>query len=134
MIVIYTAVSCVASRRAISWFKRNRISYIERKISNKNPLTKKELKDILVLTDNGWEDILCFRSNCYKKIKKEFEGYTFEKAVDVAIRNPTLVRNPIITNGKIIKIGFNEDVLRSFIPKKCRKKKLMQYYSSTIND
>ncbi|WP_445449084.1 Spx/MgsR family RNA polymerase-binding regulatory protein [Enterococcus lactis] len=128
MIVIYTTTSCASSRRVINWFQKENIPYIERKINKCHPITKIELKELLSLTESGFDDILCFRSKYYKEIRGEFEEYSLEEALNTIIENPSLLKKPIITDGKKIEIGFSKESLRCFIPKNKRISKLRSYY------
>lgn len=116
MIVIYTSTSSLSCRNTVSWFRVRGIPFIERKL-NKQPLTSDELKKILLLTCNGFDDIISTKSKHYRKIQKDFENYTFEEAVYLISNNSSLIKKPIIIEGKKIAIGYSEDKLLPFIPK-----------------
>ncbi|MGL9847821.1 regulatory protein spx [Enterococcus sp. DIV0765f] len=116
MIVIYTSTSSLSCRNTVSWFRVRGIPFIERKL-NKQPLTSDELKNILLSTCNGFDDIIAIRSKLYKKIQKDFENYTFEEAFYLILNNSSLIKKPIIMEGKRIAIGYSEDKLIQFIPK-----------------
>lgn len=131
MITVYTTSSCTACRQALKWFTENNILYTERKISSDEPFTKAELKKLLQLTENGWNDLICKRSNVYRSLTNEFGNYSIEYSMEVVIANPSMLKKPIITNNKIVRAGVNSTVLRSFIPRNRRKQYLIQYY---IND
>ncbi|MCH1976482.1 Spx/MgsR family RNA polymerase-binding regulatory protein [Enterococcus hirae] len=133
MIIVYTTVSCTACRQAIKWFTDNNILFSERKIQSNNPFTKVELKEILFLTENGWEDLICKRSNVYKFFVDEFEEYTLERSIEFVIAHPNILKKPIIMDEKKVRAGFNTTVLRSFIPRKRRKKDLAQYYINSLD-
>lgn len=121
MVIIYTGTGCNSSKNAISWFKNKKIPFIERKISQNNPLTKKEVKMFLSCSDNGFEDLLSKRSKMYKKLNKEFESYSLNQAINIIVEEPSLIKKPILISGKKINFGFTENIGRSFITRKQRE-------------
>jgi len=50
--------------------------------------------------------------DCHKGLENPFE------------ENPSLLRRPIILEGKRMQIGFNEDEIRAFLPRGYRKQEL----------
>ena len=101
MINLYTTTSCTSCRKAKSWFEKNGIDYIERNIS-KDPLTVDEIKSILRMTE-GTDDALPLQE-LYKLLRN----------------HPTMIKRPIIQDEKKIQVGYQEEEIRAFIPRRLR--------------
>ncbi|EMF0203482.1 Spx/MgsR family RNA polymerase-binding regulatory protein [Enterococcus hirae] len=137
MIDIYTKSGNLSCRSAICWLQKNKISYKERRIHTNCPLNKIELEEILLLTSNGFDDILSFRSKIYKQIKGNFDNFSYEEAMELIIKNPNILRLPIIIDRERNKVGvgFHEDDIRCFLPRHYKKvmrkdyQKSLEYYS-----
>ena len=65
LIRIYTAPSCASCRKVKSWLKENNIPYVEKNIFS-TLLRTDELKELLIRSENGTDDIISKRS---KKIR-----------------------------------------------------------------
>lgn len=119
MIVIYTKGGSLSCRSAIHWFQNNKISYKERRIHTKFPLNRVELEEILLLTPNGFDDILSFRSKIYKQLKCNFDNSSYGKALELVVKNPNILRLPIIIDRERSKVvvGFHEEEISCFLPR-----------------
>src|SRR5699024_7391540 len=95
------------------------ISYKERNIFSK-PLTKREIRSILRMTENGTEDIISTRSNTFKELDVEIEDLTMKELVSLIQESPGLLRRPIVIDEKRIQIGYNADEIRRFLPREVR--------------
>ena len=65
MIRIYVSPSCSSCRKVLKWFDEQEIPYVQINIFAR-PLTEDELKDMLMKSENGTEDIISTRSNIIK--------------------------------------------------------------------
>ena len=119
MVTIFTAPSCTSSRKAKAWLEEYNISYKERNIFSK-PLTKREIRSILRMTENGTEDIISTRSNTFKELDVEIEDLTMKELVSLIQESPGLLRRPIVIDEKRIQIGYNADEIRRFLPREVR--------------
>lgn len=119
-IIVYSASSCSSSKKTKNWLDEQGISYMERNVS-KNNLSKKELVDILKHLPNGLDELFSYRSSAHKKLAINIEECSLHHVLDLMIEHPTLLRKPIIKKGTKISVGFNEEALRTFIPKTCRR-------------
>lgn len=120
MVFLFSSPSCTSCRKARAWLQKNSIAYQERNIFTK-PLTKNEIKKILQMTENGTEDIISKRSKIYKKLHLDFDTLPMNRLFSLLQKHPGLVRRPIIMDEKRIQIGYNEDEIRRFLPRKIRK-------------
>ncbi|WP_165007601.1 MULTISPECIES: Spx/MgsR family RNA polymerase-binding regulatory protein [unclassified Enterococcus] len=132
MIVIYTKGGNLSCRSAIHWFQNNKISYKERRIHTNCPLSKVELEGIVLLTPNGFDDILSRRSKIYKQIKDNFDNSSYEEALKLIVKNPNILRLPIIIDRKRSKmgVGFHEEDIRCFLPRHYKKVMRKDYQKS----
>ena len=73
MITIYNSPSCTSCRKAKAWLEENNLEFHEKNIYHE-PLTKEEIKAILILTDEGTEEIISYRSEAYQKLELEIES------------------------------------------------------------
>ncbi|OJG66080.1 spx/MgsR family transcriptional regulator [Enterococcus malodoratus] len=96
------------------------LTFEERNIIT-DPLTKRELKEILALTETGTEEIIATRSKVYNKFSFDFNDLSFNELVEVIQENPSLLKRPIVMNETKLQIGFNEDEIHQFIPREVRK-------------
>lgn len=120
MVLLFSSPSCTSCRKARAWLQKNGIAYQERNIFTE-PLTKNEIKKILQMTENGTEDIISKRSKIYKKLHLDFDTLPMNELFSLLQKHPGLVRRPIIMDEKRIQIGYNEDEIRRFLPRKIRK-------------
>ncbi|MDR0846467.1 MAG: transcriptional regulator Spx [Lactobacillales bacterium] len=120
MIRLYVAPSCTSCRKAKAWFIEHGIEFKERNMFSK-PMTRNEIRDILSLTENGTSDIISTRSSIYKKLDMDFDDLSLNQLIDLLIEHPGLMKRPIITDGRRIQIGYNDDEIRRFLPKELRQ-------------
>ncbi|MGH1749441.1 transcriptional regulator Spx [Enterococcus raffinosus] len=120
MIKLYGSSSCNSCRKAKAWLEEQGLAFEERNMIAE-PLNKRELKEILALTENGTEEIIATRSKVYNKFSFDFNDLTFNELVAVIEENPTLLKRPIIIDQTKLQIGYNEDEIHQFIPREVRK-------------
>lgn len=125
MIRLYTTNSCTSCRKAKKWLIDHQLPFEEKNFSL-SPITSEELKDILLLTEEGTEDIISVRSKVYKKIEKDMNELTLNELLRLVEEHPGLLRRPIMIDEKRLQIGFNEDEIRCFLPRSLRKEELYQ--------
>lgn len=123
MIIVYTEASNLSCRQVIDWFQEKGIPYFERRVNIKNSLTKKELETIMILSTNGFADVLRIYSRFYKNMEGDFEDLSYAEAINLLIEHPEILKKPIIIDFKTNKIefGFNKEKIRSFLSKDYKK-------------
>lgn len=95
MIKIFITVGCLGCRKAMSFFKENKIDFIKKDFSQ-TKLTRQELLDILSLSNNGFVDILSIRSKEYKSKKNKINDMKLNEMIDLIISTPMIMSRPII--------------------------------------
>ncbi|AAS08639.1 transcriptional regulator Spx [Lactobacillus johnsonii] len=129
MLNLYTSPSCTSCRKAKAWLKEHDISFKERNIFA-NPLNKEEIMQVLRMTENGTEEIISTRSRTFQNLKINLDDY---QLIDLVEKNPSLLRRPIIMDDRRLQVGYNEDEIRRFLPRKVRRLELEEIQAMTAD-
>ncbi|WP_449539484.1 transcriptional regulator SpxA [Ferdinandcohnia sp. Marseille-Q9671] len=119
MVTLYTSPSCTSCRKAKSWLEEHEIPYQERNIIS-DSLTIEEIKEILRMTEDGTDEIISTRSKVFQKLNVNLESLPLHELYKLIQGNPGLLRRPIIIDEKRLQVGYNEDEIRRFLPRKVR--------------
>jgi regulatory protein spx len=119
MVTLYVTSSCGSCRKAKAWLQEHQIDFFERNIVNE-PLTVSEIKSILRLTEDGTDDIISKNSKTYQQLNVDIESLPLNQLYDLIIKNPQMLRRPIILDHKRLQVGYNEEEIRSFLPRSLR--------------
>lgn len=119
MVTIFTAPSCASCRKAKAWLIDHHIAFEERNILS-DPLTIDEIKSILRLTEEGTDEIISVNSKAFQSLNVNLESLPLHDLYKLIRNNPGLIRKPIIIDDKKLQVGFNEEEIRSFLPRKVR--------------
>lgn len=123
MVNLYISPSCTSCRKAKAWLKKHDIDFKERNIFSE-PLTKGELIQILRMTENGTEEIISTRSRAFQQLKVNLDDLSVDQLLDMVEKDPSLLRRPIIMDDRRLQVGYNEDEIRRFLPRKVRRLEL----------
>ncbi|MEH7503176.1 transcriptional regulator SpxA [Neobacillus drentensis] len=119
MVTLFTTPSCASCRKAKAWLEEHQIDYIERNILS-NPLTVDEIKSILRLTEEGTSEIISTNSKAFQELNVNIESLPLNELFKLIMEHPKMVRRPIILDEKRLQVGYNEDEIRSFLPRRIR--------------
>lgn len=125
MVDLYVSPSCTSCRKARAWLEKHNIPFKERNIFSE-PLTNKELLRILRMTENGTEEIISTRSRAFQQLKINLYDLSIDQLLDLVEKNPSLLRRPIIMDDRRLQVGYNEDEIRRFLPRKVRRLELAE--------
>ncbi|MDR1567882.1 MAG: transcriptional regulator SpxA [Streptococcaceae bacterium] len=120
MITLFVSPSCTSCRKAKHWFKSRNIPYHERNIIG-YPMTNEELKQVLRLSLEGTEEIISTRSKAFQKLNINLDELTLSELLTLVEEHPNLLRRPMIMDERRLQIGFNEDEIRTFLPRHVRR-------------
>lgn len=123
MINLYVSSSCTSCRKARAWLKKHDIPFKERNIFSE-PLTKEDIVNILRLTENGTEEIISTRSKAFQELHVNLDDLSIDQLLDLVEKNPSLLRRPIIMDDRRFQVGYNDDEIRRFLPRKVRRLEL----------
>lgn len=119
MVTLFSTPSCTSCRKAKAWLEEHHIDYTERNILSQ-PLTKDEIKSILRLTEDGTDEIISTNSKTFKELEINIESLPLQDLYELIINNPKILRRPIMLDEKRLQVGYNEEDIRSFLPRKLR--------------
>lgn len=77
---------------------------------SKKPLTEEVLEEII-----GSRDIVRFlnpRSDLYRERKMKEKPPSREEAIRLMLKEPNLLRRPVVVKGKVVLAGFEEEEFR----------------------
>jgi regulatory protein spx len=120
MLTLYYSPSCTSCRKANAWLEEHKIEFIPRNIFA-DPLTADELRGLLQLTDNGTEDLISQRSKVFQKLAIDLDELTMTQLLQLVQEHPSLLRRPMMSDGKRLLIGFNEEEIRVFLPRALKR-------------
>jgi regulatory protein spx len=121
MIKIYYRMGCGSSRRALAWFQTHKIEVQKQRI---NKLTTEDLVKLLSLSDEGTSGVLKCASRSSSNVNKMLNHImelTFNEALEFILEHPIMLQAPLILDENKHLIGYNEDEIRMFLPKKYRR-------------
>lgn len=119
MVTLYTSPSCTSCRKAKAWLEEHDIPFVERNIFS-DTLTLDEIKEIFRMTEDGTDEIISTRSKVFQKLSVDFDQMPLKDLFDLIQQNPGILRRPIIIDEKRLQVGYNEDEIRRFLPRKVR--------------
>lgn len=120
MIEIYTTPSCSSCRKAKKWFEEHKIEYREKNLFS-NKITHDDIIAMLKNTENGFEDIISTRSKIFKDNNLNVEDMTFNELKNFIIDNPSILKRPIIVDRNKMQVGYNDEEIRVFLPRRLRE-------------
>lgn len=115
MITVYTSPSCQSCRKVKKWFEEQHIDFIEKNIFA-SVLDENELRDMLVKSENGTEDIISSRSKIVKDSGVDINSMTIKQIIAFIKEHPSVLKRPIMVDDRKIQVGYNSDEITAFIP------------------
>ncbi|MCH6266229.1 transcriptional regulator SpxA [Neobacillus citreus] len=119
MVTLFLTPSCTSCRKARAWFEDHQIPFKERNISSEK-LTIEEIKNILQFTEEGTDEIISTNSKAFQKLNVNMDSLSLRELFNIIKENPGLLRRPLILDEKKLQVGFNEEKIRSFLPRNMR--------------
>ncbi len=113
MIKIYLSPSCSSCRKVKAWFQQQKIPFVEINIL-KHEITEEELKDMLMKSLDGTDDIISKRSKIIKEQNVDVDSMSVKELLDFVRKNPTVLKRPIIVDDSKIQVGYNQDEIEIF--------------------
>ncbi|WP_067729508.1 transcriptional regulator Spx [Oceanobacillus damuensis] len=130
-VTIYGA-ACSSTRKAKQWFTKHEINYEERNVM-KEALTVNELQSILRMTVEGTDEIISTRSKVYKDLNLDIESLALQELIELIQEHPRLLRSPIMVDEKRLQVGYHEDDIRQFLPRKTREYQWLQWRTNHLS-
>lgn len=115
MVTIYYSPSCSSCRKVMKWFDEQNLEYRKKDIFS-GTLTKEDIMDIITKSENGTDDIISPRSKIVKENNIDFDEMKLSELIDFIMKNPSILRRPIIVDDRRIQVGYNSEDITTFIP------------------
>lgn len=125
MTVTIYGLECKSTQKAKQWMINNQIPFVLRNIK-KEPLTVLELQEILQMTIDGTDDIIAKRSAPYRNMNLDFNELSLMEFLEIVRKQPRLLKSPIIRDNNKLQVGYHEEEIRKFLPRKTRKFEWLQ--------
>ena len=119
MIKIYTVSSCTSCKKAKNWLNAHQLTYNEHNLG-KEAITKEEILDILMKTENGVASIVSSKNRYAKSLDCDIEELSVNEVIDIITANPRILKSPILIDEKRLQVGYKEDEIRAFLPRAVR--------------
>lgn len=120
MITIYTTPSCSSCRKAKKCLDEHKVAYEEKNLFN-HRINDTDIEMMLNHAENGFDDIISTRSKVFKEQELEVEDMSVSELKNFIISHPSVLKRPIIVDAKRMQVGYNDEEIRVFIPKKLRE-------------
>ncbi len=78
---------------------------------------------LLALTTEGLDEILATRSQTFKDLGKDVNDLPLSEVIQLIVKEPKLLRRPLLTDGKKLVVGYNPEGLQGLASKKRALKK-----------
>lgn len=132
MIKFYYTGSSSTCRKAKAWLLDNQLPFKEIHLK-KDHIRREDFLHILSLTENGVDDLIAKQGKTYKALQIDFNTLTLHETFDLFDKHPTLMRKPVVVDEKRLIIGYNDDEIRKFIPKRIRQAQRSLILDNTKN-
>ncbi|RLL41337.1 transcriptional regulator Spx [Oceanobacillus piezotolerans] len=119
MVTLFVTPSCTSCRKAKAWLQENEIPYIERNIFSEQ-MSVGEIKEILRLTKDGTEEIISRRSRIFQEMDLDMDQLSMKDLYSLIQENPGILKRPIMFDEKRLQVGYNDEEIRSFLPRSVR--------------
>ena len=112
MVIVYGIKNCDTVKKACAWLTRNNIEFQFHDF-RKDGLTQAKIRQWTKIVD--WETLLNRRGTTWRKLSDSVKAnITMAHAQKLMAEQPTLIKRPVVENGKHITIGFSQDSFTEF--------------------
>lgn len=119
MIIMYTSPGCASCRKAKQWLQEHNIEFKEKNIFS-TLLKEDEIKNLLMRSENGSEDIISKRSKIILENKIDVETMSTSELIRFVQQNPSVLKRPIMIDERRFVVGYDDDEITTFIPSELR--------------
>ena len=116
MIKILVSPSCASCRKVKKWFDENQIPYESINIFSPS-LSADDIKEAITKSENGTDDIISRRSKVFQEGSVDFDELTVSQLIQFVLKNPSVLKRPIIIDDHRLQVGYNSEEIRTFIPR-----------------
>lgn len=107
MIKLYGIKNCDTVKKARAWLESKKIDYYFHDY-RVDGVTEKQIKQWIA--ELGMDAMVNKRSTTWKELdEKTKENLNEKNVIKVFLEHPTLIKRPLLDNGKVRYVGFKED-------------------------
>lgn len=78
------------------------------------------------MTEDGTDEIISTRSKAFQELNINLDTMSIQNLYELIRDNPGLLRRPIMLDEKRLQVGYNDDEIRRFLPRKVRTFQLQE--------
>ena len=116
MIKILVSPSCASCRKAVKWFEDQKIPFETVNIFS-TALKAEDIKEAIIKSENGTDDIISTRSKVFQENNIDFDEMRISELIQFVLKNPSVLKRPIIIDDHRLQVGYNSEEIRTFIPR-----------------
>jgi regulatory protein spx len=72
------------------------------------------------MTEEGTDEIISTRSKVFQELNTELDVLPLQELYKFLRNHPTVLKRPIIQDERILQVGYQEEEMRVFIPRRLR--------------
>ena len=111
---VFALKNCDTCKKALAWLTGKNASFDVHDVRD-DGLTESDVSPIGEAL--GWETAINRRSTTWRNLDEaDKQDLSNSKAVDLIVRNPTLMKRPVYVSGDTTLVGFNPDVQKQLEP------------------
>ena len=113
MTTIYGIKNCDTMKKAFNWLDENGIEYNFHDYKKDSPDTAVLEKAIAT---HGWETVINQRGTTWRKLDDAVkESMDADKAIPLALENPSILKRPLLTHNGTTHIGFKPEIYSNIL-------------------
>ncbi|WLT07598.1 ArsC family reductase [Gilliamella apis] len=114
MYIIYGIKNCNTMKKAFTWLDEHQINYQFHNYKT-DGLSAELLNDLLKLVD--WQSLLNTRGTTWRKLDEALRNQidNQDAAVKIMLANPSILKRPLLIDGKQALLGFSEESYSQFV-------------------
>ena len=114
MYIIYGIKNCNTMKKAFTWLDEHQINYQFHNYKT-DGLSAELLNDLLKLVD--WQSLLNTRGTTWRKLDEALRNQidNQDAAIKIMLANPSILKRPLLIDGKRALLGFSEDSYSQFV-------------------
>lgn len=114
MYIIYGIKNCNTMKKAFTWLDEHQVNYQFHNYKT-DGLSAKLLNDLLKLVD--WQSLLNTRGTTWRKLDEALRDQidNQDAAIKVMLANPSILKRPLLIDGKRALLGFSEESYSEFV-------------------
>ncbi|OCG03804.1 ArsC family reductase [Gilliamella apis] len=114
MYIIYGIKNCNTMKKAFTWLDEHQVNYQFHNYKT-DGLSAELLNDLLKLVD--WRNLLNTRGTTWRKLDEALRNQidNQDAAIKVMLANPSILKRPLLIDGKRALLGFSEESYSEFV-------------------